>query len=267
MVDLAKFAGSIPDFYDRGMGPVLFEPYARLTAARVAAASPARVLETAAGTGLVTRRLRDALAADAELVATDLNAPMLEVARRKFEASEKVTFQPADAQNLPFPNGDFDAICCQFGVMFFPDKPRAYREARRVLRPAGRYVFSVWDARPAVPYAEVAQGVLRRAFPDDTPNFLDTPFGYSAIDPIRAALHAAGFAAITIEVLPLASPITDFRGFAEGVILGAPLAEQMRARGRDPADLVEPLAEALAQAFGAAGAMPLSALLFTACAD
>ena len=130
----ARFTGGIPANYDRGLGPHLFVDYAADLARRAtAAANRRRVLELAAGTGIVTRLLRDALPSSPRLVASDLNSPMLEIARRKFAAGEKIEFRPADATALPFDDGAFDTLVCQFGVMFFPDKDKAYREANRVL--------------------------------------------------------------------------------------------------------------------------------------
>ena len=123
--------------------PIVFVDFATDIAHRAAAWSPARVLETAAGTGVVTRQLRDLLPASAHLTATDLNPPMLEIARAKFRPDEQVDFRPADATALPFPDGNFDAVVCQFGVMFFPDKDKSYREIHRVLAPGGRYLFNV----------------------------------------------------------------------------------------------------------------------------
>jgi ubiquinone/menaquinone biosynthesis C-methylase UbiE len=133
----ASFTGSIPQYYDQGLGPVIFAGYAADTAQRVAAGRPARVLETAAGTGIVTRKLRDALPAEAQLTATDLNPPMLDLAREKFRSGEPVSFQPADATALPFADASFDTIVCQFGLMFFPDKAASFSEARRALAPGG----------------------------------------------------------------------------------------------------------------------------------
>ena len=142
----ADFTGSIPSFYDQGLGPIFFDEFADDIARRVAVSAPTRVLEIAAGTGIVTRRLRDLLPPESYLTATDLNPPMLEVARRKFHSDEMVEFQPADATALPFADASFDAVMCQFGVMFFPDKDKGHREAHRVLVSGGRYLFSVWDS-------------------------------------------------------------------------------------------------------------------------
>ena len=132
-----NFTGRIPQFYDHGLGPVFFTDFADDIARRAATLAPTRVLELAAGTGIVTRRLRDFLPREAHLIATDLNPPMLEVARQKFRPDEAVEFQPADATALPFPDASFDAVVCQFGVMFFPDKDKGHREARRVLVSGG----------------------------------------------------------------------------------------------------------------------------------
>jgi ubiquinone/menaquinone biosynthesis C-methylase UbiE len=118
----ADFTGSIPTFYDQGLGPIFFADFADDIARRVAGSAPTRVLELAAGTGIVTRRLRDLLPVEAQLTATDLNPPMLQVARGKFCPDEKVDFEPADATALPFPDASFDVVVCQFGVMFFPDR-------------------------------------------------------------------------------------------------------------------------------------------------
>jgi ubiquinone/menaquinone biosynthesis C-methylase UbiE len=174
----ASFIGNIPEHYDRGLGPIIFVDYAADIARRAAACSPTRVLETAAGTGIVTRQLRDFLPAGASLTATDLNPPMIEVARAKFQPDERVDWRPADATALPFPDGSFDAVVCQFGVMFFPDKDRSYREVHRVLAPGGRYLFNVWDAHRYNPFGRITHEVAGSFFPVDPPQFYKVPFSY-----------------------------------------------------------------------------------------
>jgi ubiquinone/menaquinone biosynthesis C-methylase UbiE len=156
----AHFAGTIPENYDSGLGPHLFVDIAADLARRAVAAKPGRVLETAAGTGIVTRFLRDALPDSTHLIASDLNPPMLAIALRKFGATERVEFQPADAAALPFVDGTFDAIVCQFGVMFFADKDLAYREAYRVLGCGGRYHFNVWDSFDFNPFARISHDTI-----------------------------------------------------------------------------------------------------------
>jgi ubiquinone/menaquinone biosynthesis C-methylase UbiE len=117
--DVAGFIGSIPQHYDQSLGPLIFADYAADIARRVAACKPARVLETAAGTGILTRHLRDVLPSHVRLTATDLNPPMLEMTRTKFRPGEQAELRPADATALPFADASFDAVVCQFGVMFF----------------------------------------------------------------------------------------------------------------------------------------------------
>ena len=138
------FAGSIPRIYDTHLVPLIFEPYAADLVARLALRPLARVLEIAAGTGVVTRQLASVLAPHVAVVATDLNQAMLDEAAAR-GTSRPVEWRQADAMQLPFPDGSFDAVVCQFGVMFFPDKPKALSEARRVLKPGGVFLFNVWD--------------------------------------------------------------------------------------------------------------------------
>ena len=248
------FTGSVPDFYDRCLGPVLFEDYADDLARRVAAHAPLRVLETAAGTGILTRRIRDQLDAPARLTATDLNSPMLEVAQAKFASSESVTFTPADAAHLPFADESFDLVACQFGVMFYPDKPAAYREVRRVLAPRGRYLFNVWDSHRHNPFARVAYQTVARFFQADPPQFHQVPFAYHGIDLIKESLIEAGFVDLRVAILRIDKRVPDVNLFARGLIEGTPISDQIRARGVVRTQtVVDALTEALCDALGAAG--------------
>ena len=182
--DVAGFVGSIPENYDRGLGPIFFTDYAEHTARLVAGYAPSRVLETGAGTGIVTRRLRDLLPATTRLIATDLNPPMLEIARKKFRSDEPVEFRQADAMALPFADASFDAMVCQFSAQFFPDKEKSYREAYRVLAPGGRYVFSVVDG--AHPHGRIADEVAAQFFPTDPPQFYRVGTGYNKTTRLRS---------------------------------------------------------------------------------
>jgi ubiquinone/menaquinone biosynthesis C-methylase UbiE len=210
------------------------------------------VLETAAGTGIVTRKLRDLLPARTMLTATDLNPPMLAVARDKFGRDEKVSFEPVDAMSLPFPDGIFDAVVCQFGVMFFPDKRSGYREARRVLKPGGHLLFSVWDRIEANEMARIVTDAVATLFPGDPPQFLArTPHGHHDTAAIGADLADAGFTGIQIDTVEKRSRAASHRDPAVGFCQGTPLRNEIEAR--DPARLAEATdaaAEAIASRFG-----------------
>ena len=172
------FAGSIPDLYESHLVPLIFEPFAEDLARRVAARRPARILEIAAGTGAVTRALAAHLPEPASIVATDLNPGMLATAAR-IGTSRPVQWRPADAQKLPFGDGEFDAVVCQFGVMFFPDKPGAFAEMRRVLARGGALFFNVWDRIEENELADTVAHALAAMFPDDPPRFMArTPHGH-----------------------------------------------------------------------------------------
>ncbi|HEY7007078.1 MAG TPA: methyltransferase domain-containing protein, partial [Sphingomicrobium sp.] len=193
-----RFTGSVPEKYEQLMVPLIFQPYAEELARRARAMGPRRILETAAGTGAVTRALHEALP-DAELVATDLNQPMLDVNSARI-GSDRVRFVEADAQQLPFDDSSFDLVVCQFGAMFFPDKVRGHSEARRVLRDGGHYLLAIWDRIERNELSNAAQQALIDYFPDDPPLFMrEGPFGYAEPERIESDLHEAGFDTVDIE--------------------------------------------------------------------
>jgi ubiquinone/menaquinone biosynthesis C-methylase UbiE len=247
------FAGSIPEMYDRFLVPLIFESCARDLAARVARAAPRDVLETAAGTGVLTRQLASQLPAHARIVATDLNQPMLDFAAAK-QGTSRVEWRQADALALPFADQSFDAVACQFGVMFFPDKVQGYREARRVLKTGGRFFFNVWDKIFENEFADVVTQAVAALFPQDPPAFLArTPHGYHDVETIRQQLGAAGFATISTEALDETSRAASPRDPAVAYCQGTPLRNEIEAR--DPSRLEEATqraAETLAQRFGSA---------------
>ncbi|QHO72045.1 ubiquinone biosynthesis protein UbiE [Bradyrhizobium sp. CCBAU 051011] len=264
--DAAGFTGNIPQYYDQGLGPIIFAEYAADLARRAADSGPARVLETAAGTGIVTRKLRDALPEGTQLTATDLNPPMLEIARAKFGPGEQVAFQPADAVALPFADQSFEAVVCQFGLMFFPDKAKSFSEAHRVLAPGGRYLLNVWDSHSYNSFGRIAHEVAGRFFPADPPQFYSVPFSCHQIDPIKEFLMAAGFGDIGIAVIRQERELPDVAQFARSAVFGNPLIDQIRARGGvDPERIVEALAREYRREFGdKPGRMPIQAIVFSA---
>jgi ubiquinone/menaquinone biosynthesis C-methylase UbiE len=225
------FAGSIPEIYDRLLVPLIFEPYALDLAGRLAEARPRDVLETAAGTGVLTRALAARLPAQARIVASDLNQPMLDRARARQPGDGRIEWRQADALALPFADGSFDALACQFGAMFFPDKVQGYGEARRVLKPGGRFLFNVWDRIAENEFADVVMEALAALFPHNPPRFMArVPHGYHDVDRIRAELAAAGFADIAVEAVDARSKAASPRDPAVAYCQGTPLRNEIEVR-------------------------------------
>ena len=246
------FAGSIPEMYERLMVPLIFEPYARDLAARLAKADPRAVLETAAGTGVVTRALASALPAETRLTVTDLNQPMLDHAKSRQPADSRIAWKQADALALPFEDRSFDAVACQFGAMFFPDKVQGYREARRVLKPGGHFFFSVWDRIEENDFADVITQELAAVFPNDPPRFLArTPHGYHHEKQIREEVKAAGFTNISIDAVDARSKAPSPRDPAIAYCQGTPLRSEIEARGAPGLEeATNKAADAMARKFG-----------------
>jgi ubiquinone/menaquinone biosynthesis C-methylase UbiE len=245
------FSGSIPSLYDRYLGPLIFEPYAQDLANRLSALHAERVLETAAGTGIVTRALVRSLPTNVSVVATDLNQPMLDHAAAQVSSS-RVSWQKVDAQALPFLDGAFDAVVCQFGVMFFPDKQKAYREARRVLKPGGLFIFNVWDKLEHNEFADLVTTAVTDIFPNDPPLFLArTPHGYHAKEAIIAEVRSAGFVNIAAETLTRRSVAPSCRDPAIGYCQGTPLRNEIEVRDANRlAEATEVAATKISARFG-----------------
>jgi ubiquinone/menaquinone biosynthesis C-methylase UbiE len=225
------FAGSIPQSYDSLMVPLIFQAYAANTADVVAAFSPDSVLETAAGSGVVTRALAPRLGVGARYVVTDLNQPMLDYAASRQSVDRRIEWRQADAMNLPFGDAEFDVVCCQFGAMFFPDRVAGYAEARRVLRPGGHFVFSVWDRIEENVFADEVTTAVATVFPHDPPLFLArTPHGYHDLARIREELNRAGFGDVRISTRAEVSRAPSARHVATAYCYGTPLRSEIEAR-------------------------------------
>jgi SAM-dependent methyltransferase len=246
------FTGSIPQIYEQYLVPLIFEPYAADLARRLASRKVSDVLEVAAGTGVVTRALAASLPANVAIVATDLNQAMLDQAA-KVPISRPVEWRQADAMQLPFRDASFDAVVCQFGAMFFPDRPRAFAEAHRVLRPGGVFLFNVWDRIEENDFANEATIALAKMFPENPPRFFArTPHGYHDRAAIERDLRAGGFAARPdITALPARSRAPSAHVAAVAICQGTPLRAEIEAL--DAARLEEATdraAEAIARKFG-----------------
>lgn len=246
-----QFDGSIPEKYDAHLGPLFFHDYADDLARRVTLGDGSRVLETACGTGIFTERLRKALPDSVEIVATDLNPPMLEFAGAKRGDLANLHFQQADALDLPFEDRSFDAVVCQFGLMFFPDKAAGIREAARVLKPGGLLAFNVWDSLDWNPISRIAHETIGGFFTQHPPTFLLLPFSYHELDPIKALLLGNGFASFDISVVPTVVESPSARHVAVGLVEGNPGIHEIRERATaGPEEIVEAVANALRDAFG-----------------
>jgi SAM-dependent methyltransferase len=243
------WVGSMPEAYERWLAPSVFRPFAQDLARRAARLAPRKVLEIAAGTGVLTKELITALP-EADVTATDLNAAMVEFGSRE---SPNAEWRQADALDLPFRDNQFDLGTCQFGVMFFPDKPGAYREAWRVLKPGGRLAFNVWDRIEANAVTKTVADAVASAFPQDPPRFLDrVPHGYHDEGAIRDALGQAGFEDIAVSVVKKPCRAPSARDPACGFCQGSPLRGEIEARDATRLDEVTGRAEkALVERFGA----------------
>jgi ubiquinone/menaquinone biosynthesis C-methylase UbiE len=246
------FADSIPKLYETYLVPLIFEPYAADLAHRLARKTLGRVLEIAAGTGVVTRQLAIVLPEHVAIVATDLNQPMLDLAS-EIGTPRPVEWRQADAMQLPFDDRAFDAVVCQFGVMFFPDKAKAFSEARRVLKPGGMLVFNVWDRIEENDFARTVTAALEDFFPNDPPRFMArTPHGYFDLARIRHDLTAGGFNALPeIDTLAARSQARSARIPAIAYCQGTPLRTEIEARDKSRLDAATDFAaQAIARRFG-----------------
>ena len=245
--DPSAFVGSVPAVYEADLGPVIFEPLAAELAARLPG-DARRIVEVAAGTGRLTRALCARMAGDAHLVATDLNEAMPAIGKAAVP-DPRVSWRVADAQALPLAAGEADAACCQLGLMFFPDKPRALRELRRVLRPGGTLLVNVMGPIAESPWTVATQQVVEEMFPGDPPLFYLVPFSLGDRDALAALVAGAGFA-VTIDTIRRESTSPSAVAFARGLIRGNPISQQIVARGGDLAALEAGVAARLAERFG-----------------
>jgi ubiquinone/menaquinone biosynthesis C-methylase UbiE len=247
-----KFAGNVPEIYERMMVPLVFEPYAEDLADRVIQQHPQQVLEVAAGTGVVTRELARRLPSNCQITATDLNGPMLDVAQR-IGTGRSVSWRQADALQLPFEDESFDVVVCQFGVMFFPDRVRGYSEMRRVLKQGGQLLFNVWDRIETSEFTKVVSDVVAQSFPQNPPDFIARiPHGYYDENVIRRDLQAAAFShPATFETVTKISRASSARIPAIAFCQGTPIRNEIEARdAKRLAEVTDASEQALLRRFG-----------------
>ena len=250
MVDVkASFTGSIPENYDRYLGPAWFDTYARDLASRIPRRPPGPVLEIACGTGFVTRALRERIDPAVPVVATDVSAAMIEFARRKLEGLGGIEWREADAMKLPFDAGAFGAVACGFGVMFMPDRAAMLKEARRVLAPGGTLAFNTWGTVDENPHGAAFITAMKRMFPGDAEMAFTLP--YEMHDPalLRDLVVAAGFEVERIEAKSIVIE-AGARDIATGQIRGTPRSLLIEKRGRTLEDAIEATTAELARVGG-----------------
>jgi ubiquinone/menaquinone biosynthesis C-methylase UbiE len=238
------------DLYDRHLGPALFEPYAIDLARRVADRAEGSMLEMACGTGLLTQQLRTRLKPAVSLTATDINPGMLDYARRKLKDLNGIVWRQADIADLPFPDASFNIAVCQFGLMFVPDKDRAFREMRRVLVNGGLLAFNVWDRMEYNPYSILVHETVASFFPDHPPQFFKAPFNFADVDVLRRLLTANGFSQIKVQTVPKECLSSTAKSLAIGMIEGAPILAEIQERGGSSGPIVDAVAAALVRLGG-----------------
>lgn len=251
--DSNVFAGSMPQTYEKYLVPLIFEPYAVDLVRRLAARSPVRVLEIAAGTGVVTRAMVATLPAQVAIVATDLSQPMLDHAAG-IGTKRPVEWRQADAMQLPFPDGAFDAVVCQFGAMFFPERAQAFAEARRVLRPGGVYIFNAWDRLDENDFAAAVTAAVAAVFPEDPPTFLPrTPYSYHDHARIAQDLARGGFTSSPeFATVTARSRAKSAQDAAIAYCQGTPLRAEIEARDATRLGAAtDAAAKVISQRFGA----------------
>lgn len=250
MASLSAFTGNVPQHYETYLGPLFFEPYAVDIAARIEKARHQTILELACGTGRVTKHLLAKLPAQGRLVATDLNEAMLTVAREKVQ-DDRIQWQAADAQALPYGDDTFDLAVCQYGVMFFPDKDKAFKEAARVLKSGGTFLFNAWDHLRHNALAQAAREVTEELFPDEPPTFLEKgPYSLFDKAAIERLTEAAGFIETGIETVSLIGIAATAGDAVNGIIDGTPISGFLHERGADVPAVKEKLRSRLQSRYG-----------------
>lgn len=220
-----QLSGNMAERYEEHLVPVIFTPWANDLIARVDFAPGDRLLDLACGTGIVAR-----LATRSGVMATggDINPGMLAVAKER-SAGLNATFQLADALDLPFEDESFDAIICQQGLQFFPDKPAAVSECLRVLKPGGRAVFCTARGLEENPLMQAQVAAFSRYFGEEATQAIRAVCGFPDAEKVQALFDDAGFGQVAVETVVLDLEAEDGSAFVNGLMMATPVAERIAA--------------------------------------
>ena len=233
--------------YERFLVPRFFDPFARdlVDAAGVQAGD--RVLDVACGTGIVARHAAGRVGREGSVAGVDLNPSMLAVAGElTAHVQPAIRFEQASADALPFPRASFDAVLCQQGLQFFPDRSAALAELARVTRSGGRLALSTCRALPHQPGYRIVADVLRHHVGVQAAEVLQSPFTFGDHEEIRTLVGAAGFGDVHTRVAVWAARFPSAEAFLRGETASSPLGEIVGQLDADVASaLLADLGEAL----------------------
>jgi len=232
MSDNAAFSGSIPEIYDKYLGPFLFEKYAIDLIERIENGEYKSILEIACGTGIVSKFLPEIFTNDEKIICSDLNPDMIEIAKKKVK-EDRIEWKVVDMQEMPFDDNTFDLVFMQFGIMFAPDKEKAFREMYRVLKPGGKLLFNVWQSLEKNRFAFITNEIVTGHFKENPPAFYQVPFSYGDENEIKRILSKVGFRDISLDNLKKSTTAEDAGLLAKGLVEGNPVILQINER--DPA--------------------------------
>ncbi|MEO5592707.1 MAG: class I SAM-dependent methyltransferase [Chitinophagaceae bacterium] len=255
-------SGDSAEFYDQFFGPLFFEPYAIEVAKRIDPIPVGIALEIAAGTGRVTRHIRERISASAKLIASDINEDMLDEAKKKLSHLD-IEWQHIDAQQLPFSDNSIDLVVCCFGYMFVTDKPKAFAEARRVLKPGGMFIFTTWDTLEQNAASYISSSIAKEYLEGPVPEANNLATSMSDATIIKPLLQDAGFSKILIEKVAQVSVSPTAEEAAYGFVKGSPFYKEIKKRNPAWIDEIKIKVEKeLADKFGAAPMVaPISAII------
>lgn len=246
-----SYSGTIPEYYDQYLDSLLLKPYAIKMAGEIEKLGPESILELSAGTGILTEALIDQMPVTTKMLVTDINPEMMDLAKSKLWSYQNISWQLADAMNLPYSDNTFDAVLSQFGVMFYQNRHQVYRKIKEILKPGGTFIFNTWGSIHDNSIIELTERVLKRVFPFDTPNFLHIPFGYHRYEQIIPDLSIAGFSTFTINTVKQTGYATSAVEAATGLLQGTPLCTEIIERDPERLHLViEELSKSIEKHYG-----------------